>query len=56
MNKDIRISHVIRYINAMIPKDKKTMQDSYPVEMNENQNDYIIKHLEAIRNETFSGI
>ena len=51
MNKDIRISHVIRYINAMIPKDKITMQDSYPVEMNENQKNFIIKHLEAIRND-----
>ncbi len=49
---DIRLSHVVGYINAMIPKDKKTMQDSYPVEMNENQKDYIIKHLEAIRNES----
>ena len=49
MNKDIQISHVIRYINAMVSKDKKTMQDSYPVEMNENQKNYIIKHLEAIR-------
>ena len=53
MNKDIQISHVIRYINAMVSKDKKTMQDSYPVEMNENQKNYIIKHLEAIRDETF---
>ena len=53
MNKDIQISHVIRYINAMVSKDNKTMQDSYPVEMNENQKNYIIKHLEAIRDETF---
>ena len=53
---DIRLSHVMGYIKAMVPKNNKTMQDSYPVEMNENQKDYIIKHLEAIRNETFSGI
>ena len=52
MKKDIRISHVIRYINAMVPKDKKTMQDNYPVEMSENQKNYIIKHLEAIGNES----
>ena len=39
------------YIKAMVPKNNKTMQDSYPVEMNENQKNYIIKHLEAIRNE-----
>ena len=51
--KDIHLTHVIRYINAMVTKDKKTMQDSYPVEMNENQKNYIIKHLEAIRDETF---
>ena len=36
----------------MIPKDKKTLQDSYPVEMSKNQKDHIIKHLEAIRNES----
>ena len=48
---DIRLSHVMGYIKAMVPKNNKTMQDSYPVEMNENQKNYIIKHLEAIRNE-----
>jgi len=51
MNKDIRISHVIRYINSMVTKDKKTLQDSYPVEMSQNQKDYIIKHLETIKND-----
>jgi len=51
MNKDIRITHVIRYINAMVSKDKKTLQDSYPFEMSKNQKDYIIQHLEAIKNE-----
>ena len=49
--KDVRISHVIRYINAMVGKDKKTMQDSYPAEMSESQKNYIIKHLEHIQEE-----
>ena len=46
---DIRLSHVMRYINAMIPKDKKTMQDNFPVEMSEEQNNFILNHLQYIR-------
>ena len=49
MSADIRISHVIRYINAMVPKDKKTMQDAYPVEMTETEKTYIVAHLQAIK-------
>ena len=51
MSADIRISHVIRYINAMVPKDKKTMQDAYPVEMTETEKTYIVAHLEEIKEE-----
>ena len=51
MSADIRISHVIRYINGMVPKDKKTMQDAYPVEMNEAAKTYIVAHLEEIKEE-----
>jgi len=46
---DIRLSHVMRYINAMIPKDKKTMQDNFPVEMSEEQKNFILNHLQYIR-------
>ena len=46
---DIRLSHVMRYINAMIPKDKKTMQDNLPVEMSEEQKTFIMNHLQYIR-------
>ena len=44
----IRLSHVVRYINAMVPKDKKTISEIYPVEMSETQKDYIINHLQYI--------
>jgi len=47
----IRLSHVVRYINAMVPKDKKTMQDNYPVEMSEAQKNYIVNHLQFILDE-----
>ena len=46
---DIRLSHVMRYINAMIPKDKKTMQNKFPLEMSEGQKDFIMGHLQYIR-------
>ena len=46
---DIRLSHVMGYINAMIPKDKKTMQDNFPVEMSEEQKTFIMNHLQYIR-------
>ena len=45
----IRLSHVVRYINAMVPKDKKTMQDKFPLEMSEGQKDFIMGHLQYIR-------
>ena len=48
---DIRLSHVMGYINAMVPKDKKTMQDNYPVEMSEAQKNYIVNHLQFILDE-----
>ena len=44
----INVSHVIRYVEAMIPKDKKTIADIYPVEMHETQKDYIVNHLQYI--------
>ena len=44
----IRLSHVVRYINAMVPKDKRTLQSIYPVEMSEAQKNYIISHLQYI--------
>ena len=47
----IRLSHVVRYINAMVPKDKKTMLDNYPVEMSESQKNYIVNHLKFILDE-----
>ena len=33
----------------MIPKDKKTMQDNFPVEMSEEQKNFILNHLQYIR-------
>ena len=47
----VNVSHVIRYINEMVPKDKKTMQDNYPVEMSEAQKNYIVNHLQFILDE-----
>tara|TARA_Y100000310_G_C20571480_1_gene758247 strand:- start:1084 stop:1254 length:171 start_codon:yes stop_codon:yes gene_type:complete len=29
----LRVKHLIRYMDSMVPKDKKTMADKYPVEM-----------------------
>ena len=46
---DIRLSHVMRYINAMIPQDKKTIQHNFPVEMSEEQKNFILNHLQYIR-------
>ena len=46
---DIRLSHVMGYIKAMIPKDKKTMQNKFPLEMSEGQKDFIMGHLQYIR-------
>ena len=50
-NLSVNVSHVIRYINEMVPKDKKTMQDNYPVEMSEAQKNYIVNHLQFILDE-----
>ena len=46
---DIRLSHVMGYIKAMIPIDKKTMQNKFPLEMSEGQKDFIMGHLQYIR-------
>lgn len=46
---EVRLSHVMGYIKAMVPKDKKTMQDTYPVQMSEKQKDFIMGHLQYIR-------
>ena len=46
---DIRLSHVMGYINAIIPKDKKTMQNKFPLEISEGQKDFIMGHLQYIR-------
>ena len=32
----ISVNHVMRYIDTMGKKDKKTMSDVYPIEMTEN--------------------
>ena len=47
-NLSVSVNHVIRYINEMVPKDKKTLQPIYPVEMSESQKNYIISHLQYI--------
>ena len=47
-NLSISVSHVIRYINEMGPKDKRTLQSIYPVEMSESQKNYIISHLQYV--------
>ena len=47
-NLSVSVSHVIRYINEMVPKDKRTLQSIYPVEMSEAQKNYIISHLQYI--------
>ena len=47
-NLSVNVSHVIRYINEMVPKDKRTLQSIYPVEMSEAQKNYIISHLQYI--------
>ena len=47
-NLSVSVSHVIRYINEMVPKDKRTLQSIYPVEMREAQKNYIIRHLQYI--------
>ena len=57
-NEDIRnnhvktlsmmVQHVMFYINAMIPKDKRTVSDIYPAEMTKIHKDYIIGHLQYI--------
>ena len=38
----------MRYMNSIVPKDKKTMADKYPVEMTETHKDYIMAHLQHI--------
>ena len=35
----INVKHLIYYIEAMIPKDRRTMNDIYPIEMTESQKD-----------------
>ena len=47
-NLSVSVSHVIRYINEKVPKDKRTLQSIYPVEMSEAQKNYIISHLQYI--------
>ena len=42
----INVKHLIYYIEAMIPKDRRTMGDIYPVEMTEAQKDYIMDYLQ----------
>ena len=50
-NLSVNVSHVIRYINEMVPKDKRTLQSIYPVEMSEAQKNYIVNHLQFILDE-----
>ena len=38
----------MRYMNSIVPKDKKTMADKYPVEMTKTHKDYIVAHLQHI--------
>ena len=44
----ISVKYVMGYIEAMVPKDKKTISEIYPVEMHESQKDHIINHLQYI--------
>ena len=44
----ISVNHVMRYIDIMGKKDKKTMSDVYPIEMTENNKKYIMGHLQYI--------
>ena len=50
-NLSVSVGHVIRYINEMVPKDKRTLQSIYPVEMSEAQKNYIVNHLQFILDE-----
>ena len=47
----ISVNHVMRYIDIMGKKDKKTMSDVYPIEMTENNKKYIMEHLQYIYND-----
>ena len=47
----ISVNHVMRYIDTMGKKDKKTMSDVYPIEMTENNKKYIMEHLQYIYND-----
>ena len=42
----INVRHLIYYIEAMIPKDRRTMGDIYPVEMTEAHKYYIMGYLQ----------
>ena len=44
----LRVKHLMRYMNSIVPKDKKTMADKYPVEMTKTDKDYIVAHLQHI--------
>ena len=44
----ISVNHVMRYIDTMGKKDKKTMSDVNPIEMTENNKKYIMGHLQYI--------
>ena len=44
----LKLKHLIRYMDSMVPKDKKTMADKYPVEMTKTDKDYITSYLQHI--------
>ena len=44
----LKVKHLMLFMNSIVPKDKKTMADKYPVEMTKTHKDYITAHLQHI--------
>ena len=46
-----RVGHLINYVNVMVTKDKKSGSEIYPIEMTKFHKDFIINHLQYIKND-----
>ena len=46
-----RVGHLINYVNVMVTKDKKSGREIYPIEMTKFHKDFIINHLQYIKND-----
>ena len=44
----IGVKHLMYYIGALVPKDKKTMGDIYPIEVTAEQKNYIMNYLQHL--------